>query len=58
MYSMQYPAMYERALINPRVRATFVDKVDLWSIGATFYHVATGKLPFQSFRKRDDRPMM
>lgn len=50
--------MYERALINPRTKASFKDKVDLWSVGATFFHVATGRLPFQPFDKRNDRQKM
>lgn len=33
-------------------------QVDLWSVGATFFHAATGRLPFQPFRKRDDKGLM
>ena len=33
-------------------------QVDLWSVGATFFHAATGRLPFQPFRKRDDKKLM
>ena len=33
-------------------------QVDLWSVGATFFHAATGRLPFQPYRKRDDRALM
>jgi TANK-binding kinase 1 len=53
-----YPAMYERALIDPRSQEEFRDKVDLWSVGATFFHLATGRLPFQPFEKRRDRATM
>lgn len=35
-----------------------VTQVDLWSVGATFFHAATGRLPFQPFRKRDDKKLM
>ena len=50
--------MYERALINPRAQREFVDKVDLWSVGATLFHIATGRLPFQPYRKRNDNHTM
>ncbi|CAI8017084.1 Serine/threonine-protein kinase TBK1, partial [Geodia barretti] len=53
-----YPGMYERALVNPSKRHKFFAQVDLWSVGATFFHAATGRLPFQPFRKRDDKKLM
>lgn len=53
-----YPGMYERALVNPTKRHQFSAQVDLWSVGATFFHAATGRLPFQPFRKRDDKKLM
>ena len=53
-----YPAMYERALVNPSKKHEFCAKVDLWSVGATFFHAATGRLPFQPYRKREDRQLM
>lgn len=54
----QYPAMYERALIDYRSKEEFQDRVDLWSLGATFFHLATGRLPFRPFKKRQDRATM
>ena len=53
-----HPGMYERALVNTRVKHDFPAKVDLWSVGATFFHAATGRLPFQPYKKRDDRHLM
>jgi len=50
--------MYERALVNPNAKNEFAAKVDLWSVGATFFHAATGRLPFQPFKKREDRTLM
>ena len=35
-----------------------VFKVDLWSIGVTFYHIATGQLPFRPYGGRQNRDTM
>lgn len=37
-----HPDMYERAVLRKPVGKTFGATVDLWSIGVTLYHVATG----------------
>ena len=38
-----HPDMYERAVLRKPVGKTFGATVDLWSIGVTLYHVATGQ---------------
>ena len=38
-----HPDMYERAVLRKPVGKTFGATVDLWSIGVTLYHVATGE---------------
>jgi len=34
------------------------DHSEMWSIGVTLYHVATGQLPFQPFGGRTNRSTM
>lgn len=41
-----HPDMYERAVLRKPQQKTFGVTVDLWSIGVTFYHAASGSLPF------------
>uniref|UniRef100_H3ARH4 Inhibitor of nuclear factor kappa B kinase subunit epsilon n=1 Tax=Latimeria chalumnae TaxID=7897 RepID=H3ARH4_LATCH len=41
-----HPDMYERAVLRKPQQKTYGVTVDLWSIGVTFYHAATGNLPF------------
>ncbi|XP_058273355.1 serine/threonine-protein kinase TBK1 isoform X1 [Hemibagrus wyckioides] len=44
-----HPDMYERAVLRKDHQKKYGATVDLWSIGVTFYHAATGSLPFRPF---------
>ncbi|NXG83050.1 IKKE kinase, partial [Stercorarius parasiticus] len=44
-----HPDMYERAVLRKPQQKAYGVTVDLWSIGVTFYHAATGGLPFVPF---------
>ncbi|KAM9699260.1 LOW QUALITY PROTEIN: serine/threonine-protein kinase TBK1 [Menidia menidia] len=45
----QHPDMYERAVLRKDHQKKYGATVDLWSIGVTFYHAATGSLPFRPY---------
>ncbi|XP_076170663.1 I-kappaB kinase epsilon [Ptiloglossa arizonensis] len=53
-----HPDIYERAVLRKPVGKTFGATVDLWSIGVTLYHVATGNLPFKPFGGRRNKETM
>ncbi|XP_041812070.1 inhibitor of nuclear factor kappa-B kinase subunit epsilon [Chelmon rostratus] len=54
-----HPDMYERAVLRKPHQKSYGVSVDLWSIGVTFYHAATGGLPFTPYGgPRRNKPTM
>lgn len=53
-----HPGIYERAVLRLPSEQQFDARVDLWSLGVTFYHVATGQLPFQPYGGRSNKETM
>jgi serine/threonine protein kinase len=57
--NVKSPEMYGDAVLDQKRGKPFSAKVDLWSIGVTLYHVATGRLPFSPFGgPRKDKNLM
>lgn len=50
--------MYEQAVLRRPGAHSFDASVDLWSLGVTIYHVATGRLPFQPYGGRSNAGTM
>ncbi|KAK3706246.1 hypothetical protein RRG08_056465 [Elysia crispata] len=53
-----HPDMYERAVLRKSRGQQFGCYVDLWSLGVTFYHTATGSLPFRPYGGRKNKDTM
>nr|QNL15296.1 serine/threonine-protein kinase TBK1 [Littorina littorea] len=53
-----HPDMYEKAVLRHVRGQQFGVHVDLWSLGVTFYHAATGNLPFRPYGGRRNKETM
>lgn len=57
---LQDPNMYEKAVLRRHSvpYQEFDASVDIWSLGVTIFHVATGHLPFQPYGGRSNSQTM
>lgn len=53
-----HPQIFQAAFIDRLTPREFDAAADLWSLGATLYHTATGKVPFQPYHGRNDKNLM
>ena len=59
VWCVKYPEIYRCVLIDRvALPGGIEDHAEMWSIGVTLYHVATGQLPFQPLGGRTNRATM